>query len=89
MIYFFDCIEASVFCISANGEVNNFKNNFGIPFLGTLPVSRETDLCLVLMINLNSKFVYRFQALKLNPAEYLRFTNCYRKANIETYALLQ
>ena len=34
-------------------------------------------------------FVYRFQALKLNPIEYLRFINCYGKANRETHALAQ
>ena len=28
-----------------------------------------------------TQFVYRFQVLKLNLVEYLRFTNCYGKAN--------
>ena len=44
----------------------------------SLPLSRETKLCLVLKTN--TKFVYRFQTLKLNPVEYLRFINCYEKA---------
>ena len=30
---------------------------------------------------------YLFQVLKLNPIEYLRFINCYGKANRETHAL--
>ena len=30
--------------------------------------------------------VYRFQALKLNPVEYLRFANCYGKASEEAHA---
>ena len=53
-----------------------------------LPLSRETDLYLVLMIN-TKYIVYRFQALNLNPTEYLGFTNCYGKANKETHALAQ
>ena len=35
------------------------------------------------------KFVYRFQALKLNPIEYLKFINYYEKANRETHVLAQ
>ena len=31
--------------------------------------------------DINIYVVYRFQPLKLNSAEYLRFTNCYEKAN--------
>ena len=35
------------------------------------------------------QFVYRSQALKLNPIEYLRFISCYGKTNRETFALAQ
>ena len=39
---------------------------------------------------INTKYIVcRFQALKLNPRECLRFTNCYGKANKETYALAE
>ena len=38
----------------------------------------------------NTKYIaYRFQALKLNPIENLRFINCYEKTNTETHALAQ
>ena len=39
-----------------------------------LPLSRQTYLR-------TTQFAYCFQALKLNLGEYLRFTNCYGKAN--------
>ena len=54
-----------------------------------LLLSQETDLCLVLMINQSISFVYRFHVLKLNPTEYLSFTNCYGKANKETHTLAE
>ena len=63
------------------------ENNFDISFRVILLLPRETELCLVLMTNTWS--VYRFQALKLNPIECLRFINCYGKANRETHPLTQ
>ena len=64
------------------------ENNFDISFRVILLLPQKTDLCLVLMTNTKC-IVYRFQALKLNPIEYLRFINCYGKANRKTHALAQ
>ena len=49
---------------------------------------RETCVCFWWKIQ-SSYFVYRFQALKLNSFEYLRFSYCYGKTNKETLALVQ
>ena len=37
----------------------------------------------------STEIVYCFQTLKLNPIEYVRFTNCCEKSNKETYTLAQ
>ena len=69
-------------------RLRSHENNFDIFFRVILLLPQETDLRLVLMTN-TKYIVYRFQALKLNPTEYLRFINCYGKANRETDALAQ
>ena len=65
------------------------ENNFDISLRVILLLPWETDLCLVLMTNTKYLYVYCFQALKLNPIEYLRFINCYGKTNRETHTLAQ
>ena len=68
------------------------KNKFEIFFRVAviLPLSREMDLCLVLIKNRkNTIFAYRMQTLNRNSIKYSRLTNCYGKANKKHMVLAQ
>ena len=58
---------------------HSHENDFVIPFRLILPLSRETDLCLILMANTKYIVCQSFQTLNRNLIEYPRFTNCYGK----------
>ena len=61
----------------------SFENNFDISFRVILPLSQETELCLVLMSNTRYIVCLLFPDShpESHPIKYLSFTKCYGKAN--------